>query len=225
MDSSPASRWISFLERDLLDDDPPHTDSTLFWNASAENENPKADSFSKDNPNKRSRDDCSSGACAKACREKMRRDRLNDRFMELSAVLEPDKPPKTDKASILRDAARILSQLRAESQQLKDANHQLQETIRELKVEKNELRDEKLSLKCEKERLEKQLKSVNILPGYVAHPAAVHAAVAAYPSQNQSRFTKSTSFPEMPFQITMAQWMPPATVDISNDHVLRPPVA
>lgn len=56
------------------------------------------------------------------------------RFMELSAVLEPDKPPKTDKASILRDAARILSQLRVETQHLKDANCQLQETIKELKV-------------------------------------------------------------------------------------------
>lgn len=193
-----------------------------------ENDSSKGDSLNQDKScsRKRTRDECSSGAGVKACREKMRRDKLNDRFMDLSAVLEPDKPPKTDKASILRDAARILGQLRMETQQLKDANHQLQETIKELKAEKIELRDEKMSLKSEKERLEKHLKAVNVVPGYVPHPSAVHAAaVAAYSSPNRPHATKSTSFPEVPFSLTMSQWIPPATVDISKDHVLRPPVA
>ena len=54
--------------------------------------------------------------------------------MELSALLEPCKTPKTDKGSILRDATRILGQMRVEMQQLKDANNRLQETIKELKV-------------------------------------------------------------------------------------------
>uniref|UniRef100_A0A5B6ZUJ0 Putative transcription factor ILR3-like n=1 Tax=Davidia involucrata TaxID=16924 RepID=A0A5B6ZUJ0_DAVIN len=53
-----------------------------------------------------------SGSCSasdsKACREKMRRDRLNDRFQELSSILEPGRPPKMDKAVILSDAVRIL---------------------------------------------------------------------------------------------------------------------
>lgn len=160
----------------------------------------------------------------KACREKLRRDRLNDRFMQLSAVLEPDKPLRTDKASILRDAARILSQLRVEAQQLKDANQELQETIKEFKAEKNELRDEKLCLKAEKERLEKELKSVNVLPGYFPHPAAVHAAVTARSSQNQPHPNKVAPFSGLSFS-TMSQFMPPATVDTSKDHVLRPPVA
>ncbi|KAK9151307.1 hypothetical protein Syun_009616 [Stephania yunnanensis] len=39
----------------------------------------------------------------KACREKMRRDKLNDRFFELCSFLEQlEKPPKIDKMNILR---------------------------------------------------------------------------------------------------------------------------
>ncbi|KAI5056292.1 hypothetical protein GOP47_0028110 [Adiantum capillus-veneris] len=238
--NDPATRWISFLEHNLLDIEPaPNSAEAPFWNACSENENLKAEYnvLNHDNNTKKrtreeyssgacKRDDCPSGACGKACREKLRRDRLNDRFMELSAILEPDKPPKMDKASILRDAARILGQLRVEAQQLKDANHQLHETIRELKAEKNELRDEKTTLKFEKERLEKQLKSVSVLPagGYVGHPATLHAA---YAPQNQAAnySIKTSPYADMPFPTTMSQWMPPSTVDISNDHMLRPPVA
>lgn len=231
--SSPPHKWISYLEHGLLAEDLPQPDA-FFWchqnnsSHSAENDDSsRGDSLDKDKScsKKRPRDECSSGAGIKACREKMRRDKLNDRFMELSAVLEPDKPPKMDKASILRDAARILGQLRAEAQQLKDTNHQLQETVKELKAEKIELRDEKLSLKLDKERLERQLKNANVIPSYLPHPVAVHAAVAAYSSQNQPHSNKSASVSAFPFSTTMSHWMPPSTVDISNDHVLRPPVA
>ena len=54
--------------------------------------------------------------------------------MELSAALEPDRPPKTDKATILNDAVRILAQLRSEAQGLQESNDQLRETIKDLKV-------------------------------------------------------------------------------------------
>jgi hypothetical protein len=57
------------------------------------------------------------------------------RFLELSTVLEPGKPPKTDKATILSDAVRILTQLRSEAQQLQDSNNQLRDTIKDLKVQ------------------------------------------------------------------------------------------
>lgn len=71
---------------------------------------------------------------SKACREKLRRDKLNDRFLELGAILEPGKPPKMDKAAILSDAVRVVNQLRGEAQKLKESNESLQETIKELKV-------------------------------------------------------------------------------------------
>ncbi len=53
----------------------------------------------------------------------------------MSAVLEPGRPPKTDKATILSDAVRILGQLRSEAQQLQDSNNQLHDAIKELKVQ------------------------------------------------------------------------------------------
>lgn len=54
--------------------------------------------------------------------------------MELGALLEPGKPPKTDKSSILVDAVRMVTQLRDEAQKLKDSNLNLQEKIKELKA-------------------------------------------------------------------------------------------
>lgn len=56
------------------------------------------------------------------------------RFVELGSVLHPGRPPKSDKAMILSDAARMLVELRSEAQQLKEENENLQETIKELKV-------------------------------------------------------------------------------------------
>jgi hypothetical protein len=63
------------------------------------------------------------------------------RFLELSSALEPGRPPKSDKATILCDAVRILNQLRTEAQELKDSNHQLREAIKDLKVGSTDLRD------------------------------------------------------------------------------------
>lgn len=59
------------------------------------------------------------------------------RFVELGSTLEPGKPPKTDKAAILIDAVRMVTQLRGEAQKLKDSNASLQEKIKELKVRLN----------------------------------------------------------------------------------------
>ena len=59
---------------------------------------------------------------------------MNNRFMELSAILEPGHPPKTDKAAILVDAVRMVTQLRGKAQKLKDSNSSLQDKIKELKV-------------------------------------------------------------------------------------------
>lgn len=49
-------------------------------------------------------------------------------------MLEPGRPPKTDKAVILGDAVRMVNQLRGEAQQLKESNQDQQEKISELKV-------------------------------------------------------------------------------------------
>eukprot|EP00271_Cylindrocystis_brebissonii_P021280 TRINITY_DN749_c0_g1_i3.p1 TRINITY_DN749_c0_g1~~TRINITY_DN749_c0_g1_i3.p1 ORF type:complete len:163 (+),score=33.14 TRINITY_DN749_c0_g1_i3:55-543(+) len=80
---------------------------------------------------KRARDEA--GEC-KAVREKKRRDKLNERYAELSQELDPSRPPATDKGNILSDAVRVLAQLRAEAGQLTGSIEQLREQIKELKV-------------------------------------------------------------------------------------------
>lgn len=56
------------------------------------------------------------------------------RFLELGSILDPAKPLKMDKAAILVDAVRMVTELRNESQKLKDSNESLQDKIKELKV-------------------------------------------------------------------------------------------
>ncbi|KAK7257317.1 hypothetical protein RIF29_31195 [Crotalaria pallida] len=170
---------------------------------------------------KRGRSEGCAGTSSKACREKLRRDRLNDKFVELGSILEPGRPPKTDKAAILVDAVQMVTQLRGEAQKLKESNMGLQEKIKELKAEKNELRDEKQRLKAEKEKLEQQLMSMNAQPSFLPPPAAIPAAFAAPGQAPGNKLVPFIGYPG----VAMWQFMPPAAVDTSQDHVLRPPVA
>ncbi|KAL3736288.1 hypothetical protein ACJRO7_025275 [Eucalyptus globulus] len=180
-----------------------------------------SDGVKENGSKKRVRSESCSASSSKACREKLRRDRLNDKFLELASILEPGRPPKTDKAAILIDVVRMVTQLRGEAQKLKDSNSSLQEKIKELKAEKNELRDEKQRLKAEKEKLEHQLKAMNAQPSFLPPPPAIPAAFA---TQGQAPGNKLVPFIGYP-GVAMWQFMPPATVDTSQDHVLRPPVA
>ncbi|GJN18802.1 hypothetical protein PR202_gb06004 [Eleusine coracana subsp. coracana] len=172
----------------------------------------------------------SSGPKSKACREKMRRDRLNDRFLELSSVINPGKQAKLDKANILSDATRMLAQLRGEAEKLKESNEKLRETIKDLKVEKNELRDEKVSLKAEKERLEQQVKAMSVAPtGFVPHlphPNAFHpAAFTPFAPAHQAPANKSAPIPTGFPGMAMWQWLPPTVMDTTQDPKLWPPNA
>jgi len=169
---------------------------------------------------KRARPEPNGQSSSKACREKLRRDRLNDKFVELASILEPGRPPKTDKVAILVDAVRMVTQLRGEAQKLKDSNAGLQEKAKELKAEKNELRDEKQKLKSEKDRLEQQLKTTNAQPGFFSPPARP-ASFAAQGQGTGNKLVPVISYPG----VAMWQFMPPAAIDTSQDHVLRPPVA
>lgn len=168
---------------------------------------------------KRPRHDSCAASGTKACREKMRRDRLNDRFTELCSILDPGRPPKADKVAILSDATRLLKQLRNEAQKLKESNEALQDANKNLKADKLELKDEKLRLKAEKERVEQMLKGMTLVPPLVSHPAAAAYHAVAFAACNKNMPYRS--FPPM----GMWQWIPPTSLDTSQDHVLRPPVA
>ncbi|KAJ4801495.1 basic helix-loop-helix (bHLH) DNA-binding superfamily protein [Rhynchospora pubera] len=175
--------------------------------------------------NKRSRSESCSQPSSKACREKLRRDRLNERFLELGSVLEPGKTPKMDKSAIINDAIRMVTELRGEAKKLKDSNESLQEKIKELKAEKNELRDEKQRLKAEKEALEQQVKLLSVTrPPMPVIPAPAFAApgpVAAAGAGPHKLMMPIISYPGFP----MWQFMPPADVDTSQDPESCPPVA
>ncbi|KAE8667368.1 bHLH121 protein [Hibiscus syriacus] len=82
----------------------------------------------------------------KADREKLRRDRLNEHFLELGSALDPDRP-KNDKATILTDTIQLLKDLASQATKLKAEYATLTEESRELTQEKNDLKEEKASLK------------------------------------------------------------------------------
>ncbi|XP_023765899.1 transcription factor ILR3 [Lactuca sativa] len=186
------------------------------------------DGIKESGSKKRGRNEqCSgTGTTSKACREKLRRDKLNDKFVELASILEPGRNPKTDKSAILVDAVRMVTQLRSEAQKLKDSNSDLQEKIKDLKSEKNELRDEKQRLKAEKEKLEEEVNMINSQPRFMGVSPGIPAG---YPPQVQSASLASMGNKLVPVMsypgMAMWQFLPPAAVDTSQDHELHPPVA
>ncbi|TYI03254.1 hypothetical protein ES332_A11G324300v1 [Gossypium tomentosum] len=231
-----ANYWSSFDYATLINDipAPDGTYSGFSWptqpiNASSnvfsvdiDGSFEDSDGLKESGSKKRVRSESCNVSSSKACREKLRRDRLNEKFMELTSILEPERPPKTDKAAILVDAVRMVTQLRGEAQNLKDLNSSLHDRIKELKAEKNELRDEKQRLKAEKEKLEQQLKAINAQPSFMPPAPAFPTAFAT--AQGQVPGNKLVPFFGYP-GVAMWQFMPPASVDTSEDHVLRPPVA
>ncbi|XP_062022111.1 transcription factor bHLH121-like [Rosa rugosa] len=115
----------------------------------------------------------------KADREKLRRDRLNEHFMELGNVLDPDRP-KNDKATILADTIQVLKDLSSEVDKLKTECTSLTEESRELTNEKNELREEKAALKTDIENLNAQYQQR--LRALFPWGAVDHSVVMAPPS-------------------------------------------
>jgi len=183
------------------------------------------DQGKKQTTNKRHRSESTAQPSTKACREKIRRDKLNERFLELGAILEPGKTPKMDKSAILNDAIRVVGELRSEAKKLKDSNESLQEKIKELKAEKNELRDEKQRLKAEKESLEQQIKFLNSRPSLVPHPPVIPASAFAAP-QGPAAASHKLMMPVIGYPgFPMWQFMPASDVDTSNDPKSCPPVA
>ncbi|XP_042464780.1 transcription factor bHLH115-like isoform X1 [Zingiber officinale] len=156
---------------------------------------------------------------SKARREKIRRDKLNDRFTELCSIMNPGKPPITDKFVILSDAAHFIKQLRHEAKRLKESNEALQNSIKSVKGEKLELRNEKMRLKSEKERIEQMLKGSSTTTQFFTKPAATTLQPASPPA-----LSKTIPYPNH-IPTGMWQWIPTAAMDTSLDHVLRPPAA
>jgi hemerythrin-like domain-containing protein len=84
---------------------------------------------------KRSRTDQASN---KARREKARREKINERFAELAALLDEGKEPKTDKPTILAEAIKYVKQLRVEHSQLRQLNKFLEERVGQYERERGQ---------------------------------------------------------------------------------------
>ena len=129
----------------------------------------------------------------KSKREKLRRDALNDKFMALSAVLEPGSVPKTDKAKVVVAATALIKKLR-------DHHNRLTEMIIRMQAEKTrqqemnaQLVQEKTQLLHEKLRIEAQLQTYltsmpfaspagGVVTGASGKAAVVPAPVWAFPT-------------------------------------------
>ncbi|XP_031476924.1 transcription factor bHLH121 [Nymphaea colorata] len=173
----------------------------------------------------------------KADREKLRRDRLNEQFVELGKALDPDRP-KNDKATILNDAIQMVKDLTAHVNRLKAEYASLSEESRELTQEKNELREEKSALKSDIDNLLVQYQQrVRVVypwatmdpsmmmgaPPYSypvpvpvpSGPIPLHPSLQPFPFfRNQNPGSVSNPFPVFP------QYSPP--VSSSVDHSLAP---
>ena len=108
---------------------------------------------------------CERAKKAKArTREKLRRDALNSRYQELSAVLELGESKKSDKEALVSAATDLIKRLRAEHVRLanmimrfQDEKLQKADLLRALAMEREQLVKEKAQLLEEKLHVEGQL--------------------------------------------------------------------
>ncbi|XP_010258393.1 PREDICTED: transcription factor bHLH47-like [Nelumbo nucifera] len=113
----------------------------------------------------------------KAEREKLKRDHLNELFLELGNALEPARQ-NNGKATVLGDATRILQDLLAQVECLKRQNAALLSESHYVTIEKSELREENSALEAEIEKLQSELQErVQCKPAWAA---------ASAPLQNKS---------------------------------------
>ncbi|PON83415.1 Basic helix-loop-helix transcription factor [Trema orientale] len=147
------------LEHDDFIQTPPHPNPPLSEFRQTPSDPRLPSTRSQPSSSQRSEGEIKDGVAArklqKADREKLRRDRLNEQFIELGNVLDPDRP-KNDKATILTDTIQLLKDLTSQVNKLKSEYASLTEEARELTQEKNDLREEKSSLKSDIENLNVQ---------------------------------------------------------------------
>ena len=88
------------------------------------------------------------GKMKKSQREKRRRDALNDHFMTLSGLLDPASTEalKTDKATIVTEAAKVIASLRSELTRAAKSLEQLSAANETLRKERESMLQDKLKL-------------------------------------------------------------------------------
>ncbi|XP_062182551.1 transcription factor BHLH062-like [Phragmites australis] len=113
----------------------------------------------------------------KAEREKLKRDQLNDLFLELSSMIDLGRQ-NNGKASVLGDAARVLRDLITQVESLRKEQSALLTERQYVSSEKNELHDENSTLKARITELQNELRarmgnnSLNLSSLGMLHPMA-----------------------------------------------------
>lgn len=111
----------------------------------------------------------------KAEREKLKRDQLNDLFVELSSMLDHDRQ-NSGKATVLGDAARVLRDLITQVESLRKEQSTLLTERQYVGSEKTELQDENTTLRAQIIELQNELRarignnSLNLSGLGVSHP-------------------------------------------------------
>ncbi|CAL5198371.1 unnamed protein product [Lathyrus oleraceus] len=94
----------------------------------------------------------------KAEREKMKREHLNELFLDLANALDLNDP-NSGKASILCEASKLLKDLLCQIHSLKKENVSLLSESQYVTVEKNELKEENSSLETQIEKLQGEIQA------------------------------------------------------------------
>ncbi|XWS51111.1 hypothetical protein CRYUN_Cryun12cG0148500 [Craigia yunnanensis] len=95
----------------------------------------------------------------KAEREKLKRDHLNELFLDLANALDPNQQ-NNGKASIICEATRLLKDLFGQIESLKKENASLLSESNYVNIEKNELKEENSTLETQIQKLQSEIGTV-----------------------------------------------------------------
>lgn len=126
----------------------------------------------------------------KAEREKMKREHLNELFLDLANAIDLSEP-NNGKASILIEASRLLKDLLCQIQSLKKENVSLLSESHYVTMEKNELKEENSSLETQIEKLQ----------GEIQARIAQSKPDLNAPPQLELESPEQTTFPGQSFQL------------------------
>ncbi|KQJ87912.1 transcription factor BHLH062 [Brachypodium distachyon] len=139
----------------------------------------------------------------KAEREKLKRDQLNDLFVELSSMLDLDRQ-NSGKATVLGDAARVLRDLLTQVESLRKEQSALLTERQYVGSEKNELQDENTTLKAQIMQLQDELRarmgnnSLNLSSLGMSHPVASNSTNLATHPRPRHTWSNASNLSTLP---------------------------
>ncbi|KAJ6761335.1 TRANSCRIPTION FACTOR BHLH47 [Salix purpurea] len=172
----------------------------------------------------------------KAEREKLKREQLNELFLELASALELSQT-NTGKASILCETTRLLKDLLTQIESLKKDNVALLSESRYVTVEKNELREETSVLENQIGKLQGELESrvaaqsipvLNVPPPEFQQPPNFPGDSFRLPALDASTAAAMQQAPAVfvvPFRPDHVQGLPMTTSNVRKPHARYPTAA